>query len=160
MSNNEVINTTALESDAFGGLRLRTFRISDFNPNNEYAIACVTISPTVGTVVFTYTLPNGSTEVSPSVNAKPYYLPNWQPIVGIHRITAQASRELNGDRLEGTASTVILRINDSKTDTDKPTQPTPKSATLLNRLRVLFQTSGKDIAESKAISYEYKIKPN
>ena len=167
MSNNEVINTTALESDAFpsgrfanGGLRLRTFNISDFNPNNEYAIACVTIPATVGSVVFTYTAPNASTEVSLSVNARPYHLPNWQPIIGIHKIKAQAFRELNSDRLEGTASTVILRINDSETDTDKPTQPTPNSATLLNRLRVLFQTSGKDIAESKAISYEYKIKPN
>ncbi|MBD2604430.1 hypothetical protein H6G81_07770 [Scytonema hofmannii FACHB-248] len=152
ISNNQVLDSTTLESDCI-------FRISDFNRNNEYAIAAVTIPATLGSVIFTYTAPNASTEVSLPVNGRPYHLPNWQPIVGIHRITAQAFREINGDRLEGTASSVILRINDSETDTDKPTQPTPNSATLLNRLRVLFQTSGKNIAESKAIRYEYKIKP-
>jgi hypothetical protein len=35
ISNNEVINTTALESDVSDGLRLRTFNVSDFDPNND-----------------------------------------------------------------------------------------------------------------------------
>jgi hypothetical protein len=155
ISNNEVINTTALESDP-------TFRISDFNPNNEYAIASVTIPATVGSVIFTYTAPNGSTEVNPPVNARPYHLPNWQPLVGIHRITAQAFREINGDRLEGTASTVTIQINDDNNGEPDPTpnQPTPKSVTISNRLRLLFDPSDQDIAEFKSINHEDTIKPS
>jgi hypothetical protein len=151
MSNNEVINTTALESD-------RTFNA----PNNEYAIAAVTIPATVGSVIFTYTAPNTSAEVSLSVNARPYHLQNLQPIVGIHRITAQALREINGVRLEGTASTVTIQINDDNNGEPDPTpnQPTPKSVTISNRLRLLFDPSDRDISEFKSINHEDTIKPS
>jgi hypothetical protein len=158
ISNNVVINTTTLESD-------RTFNISDFNRNNEYAIAAITIPATVSSVVFTYTAPNTSFEVSLPVNARPYHLPNWQPIVGIHRITAQTFREINGDHLEGTASTVTIQINDDNNGEPEPTpiqpepnQPNPKSFTLPNRLRILFEPSDRDISEFKFVNHEGTIK--
>ncbi|MDJ0620113.1 MAG: hypothetical protein QNJ63_25795 [Calothrix sp. MO_192.B10] len=137
ISNNEITESRRLESD-------NTFNVSYFDPNNEYKIEVVTIPATVGSVVFTYTAPNASTEVNLPVNDKPYHLPNWQPIVGIHQITAQASREINGDRLEGNISTVTIEIIDDNNGEPEPTsnQPTPRSFTLPNRLRVLFEQGG------------------
>ncbi|PAX56952.1 hypothetical protein CK510_09945 [Brunnivagina elsteri CCALA 953] len=153
ISNNEIINTTTLERD-------RTFNVSDFNPNNEYAIACVTIPATVGSVIFTYTAPNADAENLQAI--APPYLLIWQPTVGIHQITAQASREINSDRLEGTASTVTIQINDDNNGEPEliPNEPEPKSFTLPNRLRVLFEPSDQDISEFKLINHEDTIKPS
>ncbi|WP_144050992.1 hypothetical protein [Calothrix sp. PCC 6303] len=174
-TSNDETYTTALSSDDSDGLRLNTFNRSEFDlKNNEYAIACVTIPATVGSVVFTYTAPNASSEVNLPVNAKPYHLPNWQPIVGTHRITAKTFREVNGDRLEGTTSTVIIQINDDNNGEPElipnepepipnqpepiPNQPEPRSFTLPNRLRVLFEPRNPDIGEFKLINHEDTIK--
>ena len=137
MMNNQVINTTALEND-------RTFKISDFNPNNQYAIEAVTVPATVGSVVFTYTAPHARVQESSPVNTRPYRLPDgWQPIIGVHRIKAQVFEEINGAQLEGTALSVILRINNNDTGTGTPTTPTPPL--LLDRLRNILRINGKDI---------------
>ncbi|BAY23222.1 hypothetical protein NIES2100_29860 [Calothrix sp. NIES-2100] len=115
----------------------RTFKISDFNADYQYAIAALTVPATVDSVVFTYTAPNDNPKVSRLVNA-PYRLPDgWYLSVGKHTIQAQAFRQNNGD-MPGLAATVNIWITDSepKAPTIKPS--TPKSAKLLNRLHVLF----------------------
>ncbi|MFN6581499.1 MAG: hypothetical protein RMX68_016650 [Aulosira sp. ZfuVER01] len=144
MSNNEVLNSTALTSD-------NTFRLSDFNPNNEYAIEVATFPPTVDRLVFTYTAPGDDAKISTQVSA--VYRPSdgWQMIVGVHRITAKFFKELNGTQIESAASTVILHITDSEPGTPTDTPPAP-SATLLNRLRVLFQMKDGHITDIKPAS--------
>ena len=136
--------------------RDNTFKVSDFKPNYQYAIEAVTVPVMEDSVVFTYTLPNADMEESSPVSA-PHYLPNgWQPIIGIHRIKAQAFRELNGDRLEGISSTVVIRVNEDgnngENGTDTPTEPRSRSFTLLNRFRVLFEPDSKNTTESKIFS--------
>jgi hypothetical protein len=143
ISNNEVINSTLLESE-------RTFKLSDFNPNNQYSVQALTVPEMVANVVFTYTNPASSERVLPAVNTTPYQMPNgWQPLVGVHQIQAQAFREVNGGQIEGIAATVIIRIQDgdsTTTDTEKK----PQTTTLLNRLRLIFPTSGKEFNLGKA----------
>ncbi|MFN6570942.1 hypothetical protein [Dendronalium sp. ChiSLP03b] len=166
ISNNVVINRTLVERDVFDGLRLRTFKLSDFNPNNQYSFEALTVPETIGSVVFTYTDPANNERVLPAVNTTPYQMPDrWQPLVGIHKIKVQAFKEVNGVRVEGTDATVIFRINDSEPNTDTPTNP--ESPTLLNRLRLILPT-GKEITIAKAnkslvnfyhrASNEYKLK--
>ncbi|AKG21576.1 hypothetical protein [Calothrix sp. 336/3] len=150
---NRAISTTPLRDD-------NTFNISEFNPNNEYTIAAITIPPKVGSVVLNYTPPNGESVVMLATNS-PYRL-DWQPTVGIHRITAEAAREIDGDRTEGTAATVIIRINDDSSDEPEatPNPPTPSTFTLPNRSGILFQPSDEDIAKFQTISQQGKIQPS
>ena len=160
INNNEIIKTSRLESD-------NTFYLSDFDPNNEYAIAAVTIPATVGSVVFTYTAPNTAPE-NLQANASPYFI-NWKPTVGIHQVTAQASREINSARLEGSASTVTITIEeDNNGESDPipdepestPNEPESKSFILPNRLRVLFEPKNRDSSKFKVINHEDTIKPS
>ncbi len=147
ISNNEVFTTLTDE-------RENTFNISEFDLNNEYAIAAITIPATVGSVVFTYTAPNAEAENLQAI-ASPYFM-NWQPTVGIHQITAQTARGINSDRLEGISSTIVIRVNEDgnngENGTDTPTQPRSRSFTLLNRFRVLFEPDSKNTTESKIFS--------
>ncbi|BAZ03822.1 hypothetical protein [Calothrix sp. NIES-3974] len=151
ISNNQIINTLTLESDS-------NFNISDFHPNNEYAIAALTIPPLVGSVVFEYTPPNANSEVIPAINP-PYILPNWQPTVGMHRITAQTTREINSDRIEGNTTTVTIHIHDDSNSEPEltPNQPTPRSLKLPNQLRFFLPPSDEEIAQFKPIIQQEKI---
>ncbi|MDZ7962276.1 MAG: hypothetical protein RMY34_31170 [Aulosira sp. DedQUE10] len=150
ISNNEVIKRTPLESDVSDGLRLRTFQLSDFNPNNQYSVQAVTIPETVDNVVFTYTNPTSNERILPAVNTTPYQMPDGlQPVIGIHKIQAQAFREVNGRQIEGIAATVIIRIQESDSTTTN-TEKKPETTTLLNRLRLIFPTPGKEINLGKA----------
>ena len=146
INNERVINRVSLEAD-------NTFNLSDFSQDNQYAIEAVTVPETVDELVFNYTAPHVREEES-SLSNTPYRLPNgWQPIIGVHRIKAQVFRELNGDRLEGISSTVVIRVNEDgnngENGADTPTQPISRSFTLLNRFRVLFEPDSKDMAESQ-----------
>ncbi|OUL35161.1 hypothetical protein [Nostoc sp. 106C] len=144
ISNSQVLKSAPLESD-------NTFRLSEFNPNNEYAIEAVTVPATVDRIVFTYTAPGDDAKSSTQVNPL-YHLPDgWQTIVGVHTITAQSFKELNGTQVESVASTVIIRITDSEADTPTATPSTP-SATLLNRLRVLFQMRDGHLTDIKPVN--------
>ncbi|QIR36398.1 hypothetical protein HCG51_06250 [Tolypothrix sp. PCC 7910] len=141
ISNNQVINSIPLDRES-------TFRLSDFNPNNEYSIEAVTVPATVENVVFTYTDPDNNERVLPAVSTTPYQMPqSFQPVVGVHKIRAQAFREVNGRQVEGIAATVIIRIQDSESSTTEAPKP-PETTTLLNRLRLIFPT-GKEISLGK-----------
>ena len=149
ISNNAVINRTLLKRDG-------TFNLSDFNPNNQYSFEALTVPETVGSVVFTYTNPANNVRVLPAVNATPYHMPNgWQPVVGVHKIKAQAFREVNSRQMEGIAATVILRINDSEINTDTPTAP--QTTTLLNHLPLILPKTGKEITPAKVVDQKLNI---
>ncbi|BAZ01000.1 hypothetical protein NIES37_49980 [Tolypothrix tenuis PCC 7101] len=136
-SNNQVINSISLGNE-------RTFRLSDFNANNEYNIEAVTVPATVENIVFTYTNPTNEENVQPAGNNKIYKMPDgWYLVVGVHKLKAQVFREVNGRQVEGIAATVIIRIQDSNSLTAETPKP-PETTTLLNRLRLIFPT-GKEI---------------
>ncbi|BCL33737.1 hypothetical protein [Nostoc sp. MS1] len=131
-----------------------SFRLKELDENSEYAIAAVTIPATLDSIVFTYTAPGDEETVSRPMNT-PYSLPDgWFNIVGNHIIQAQPVKEINGVLSSGVTSTTIIRIDDNDTGTNTPTPnpSTPKSATLLNRLRVLFDTKGSNTEDNKGVN--------
>ncbi|MBD2194825.1 hypothetical protein, partial [Calothrix parietina] len=118
----------------------------------EYTIEAVTIPATLDSIVFTYTAPGDEEMVSSPMNT-PYRLPDgWFNIVGDHIIQAQPVKEINNVLWLGVTSTTIIHISDGDTGTNTPTPSTPKSATLLNRLRVLFDTKEWNIQEIKGVN--------
>jgi hypothetical protein len=106
----------------------------------------------VGSVVFTYTAPDGSVTISSP--AKPqssiddldyfmmlgssgsYWL--WQPIVGTHRIQAQTFEGAEGDGLEGLPLTMTLTITDDS-PASPPEPPTPNAPGRFSRIANLFR---------------------
>ncbi|NJR62768.1 MAG: hypothetical protein HC769_30650 [Cyanobacteria bacterium CRU_2_1] len=116
---NQVVERTRLEND-------RTFNRSDFDRNDTFTFAALTVPDRVGSVVFTYTPPNGNNEILPPVNNAPYRMPDgWQPRIGTHTIKAEVFRQENGTGDRGFPLSITLRIrgrdgdgNDGNDDND------------------------------------------
>jgi hypothetical protein len=98
----------------------REFKISEFDPANQYVIEAVTLPRKVGSVRFAYQGPDGTIQELPPVNGtEPYLMPtDWKPTPGIHLIKAAAYGSLNGSPPEGEALTIQITI--SGDDRDNP----------------------------------------
>jgi hypothetical protein len=126
-----------------------TFPKSFFTGNYTFeAVAAGKVS----SVVFTYTAPDGSVTISSPANPQssvddldyfmmlgssgPYW--PWQPIIGTHRIQAQAFEGTDGDGLEGLPFTMTLTITDDS-PTSPPEPPTPNAPGRFSRIANLFR---------------------
>jgi hypothetical protein len=115
ISNNEEINRTSLENN-------RTFKISEFNPENRYEIEARTLPATVGSVLFIYIDPKGQEQKRPPANTPPYrMIDGWKPRPGRHRIIAQAFARRDATPPEGDSLLVGFTI----TNGDTPNIPAP-----------------------------------
>ena len=134
----EAINLVTITSNTTSRTRLvnnQTLKMSDLTTNHTFEAVAL---GNVGSVIFTYTAPDGTVIPSPHINAAtaenaPYYFMMldangrywpWQPIVvGSHEINVRAFQEANGQGLEGVPLTITFTVTDDQDDSDDSDNP-------------------------------------